>query len=112
MQSTQILTFPLSLVLDIIDISRGEEWGGAGGKGGRDTKEEDVADEPPHRAGRKRRSEGCRRREAGETMAASWTVGFLAWMARDRDGEGGRMAAAVLPILCHGTRMQVAVGDF
>jgi hypothetical protein len=67
--------------------------------GGRDPKEEDVADEPPHQAGRKRRSEGCRWREAEETMAASWTVGFLAPMAGDRDGGGGRMAAAVLPIL-------------
>jgi hypothetical protein len=97
----KILTFPLSLVLDIIDIGWGEEWGGAGGKGGRDPKEEDVADEPPHRAGRKQRSEGCRRREAGETMATSWTVGVLALMAGGRDGGGGRTADAVLPILRH-----------
>jgi hypothetical protein len=47
-----------------------------------------------------------------ETMAASWTVGFLASMAGDRDSGGGRMAAAVLPILCHGARSEVAVGDF
>jgi hypothetical protein len=45
-------------------------------------------------------------------MAASWTVGFLAWMAGNRDSGGGRMAAAVLPILCHGARSEVAVGDF
>jgi hypothetical protein len=45
-------------------------------------------------------------------MAASWTVGFLVSMASDRDGGGGRMAAAVLPILCHGARSKVTVGDF
>ena len=82
-------------------------------QGGRDPKEEDVVDEPPHRAGRKRRSEGCRRREAGETMAASWTVGVLALMAGGRDGGGGRTAAAMLPILHHGEEVvKVAVGDF
>ena len=61
-----------------------------------------FADEPPHRARRKQRSEGCRRREAGETMAPSWTVGVLALMAVGRDGGGGRTAAAVLPIVRHG----------
>jgi hypothetical protein len=82
-------------------------------RGGRGPKEGDVCDEPPHRAGRKRRSEGCCRRKAGKTMAASWTVGVLASMAGDRGGGGGRMAAAVLPILRHdGARMKVAVGDF
>jgi hypothetical protein len=45
-------------------------------------------------------------------MAASWTVGVLALMAGDRGGGGGRTAAAVLPILRHGARMKVAVGDF
>jgi hypothetical protein len=74
----KILTFPSSLILDIIDIGRGEEWGGAGGEGGRDPKEEDVADEPPHQAGRKQRSGRAARQEAGETMATSWMVGVLA----------------------------------
>jgi hypothetical protein len=32
-------------------------------------------------------------------------------MAGDRDGGGGRMVAVVLPILHHGARMKVAVGD-
>jgi hypothetical protein len=50
--------------------------------------------------------EGCRRREAGETMAASWAVGVLVSMADERDGGGGRtgnapaasaMAPALLP---------------
>jgi hypothetical protein len=80
----KILTFPLSLGLNVIDIDRRREWGGAGGKGVRDPKEDDVCDEPPHRAGRKR--EVCRRTEAGETMAASWAVGVLALMAGGRDG--------------------------
>ena len=31
--ANKILTFPSSLVLDIVDINLGEEWGGAGGKG-------------------------------------------------------------------------------
>ena len=53
------------------------------------------------------------RREAGETMAPSWTVGVLALMAGDRGGGGGRMAAAMLPILHHGEEVvKVAVGDF
>jgi hypothetical protein len=60
----KILTFPWSLVLDIANIDLGEE---CGGKGGKDPKEDDVTDEPPHWAGRKRRSEGCRR-EAGEQL--------------------------------------------
>ncbi len=84
--ANKILTFFSSLVLDIVDIDLEEEWGGARGKGVRDPKEEDVVDEPPHRAGRKRGSEGCRRREVGETMAASWAVGVLASMAGGRDG--------------------------
>ena len=99
-QNTHLI--PLSLVLDIVDIDLEEEWGGAGCEGVRDPKEDDVCDEPPHRAGRKRRSEGCRRREAGETMAPSCTVGVLALMAVGRDGGGGRAAAAVLPIVRHG----------
>ena len=57
-----------------------------------------FVDEPPHQAG-KRRSEGCRQREAGEIMASSWTVGVLALMAVGRDRGGGRTAAAVLPIV-------------
>ena len=73
-------------MLDIVDIDLEEERGGAGCEGVRDPKEDDVCDEPPHRAGRKRRSEGCRRREAEETMAASWAVGVLASMAGGRDG--------------------------
>jgi hypothetical protein len=81
-------------------------------RGGRDLKEEDVVDEPPHWAGRKRRSEGGRRREAGETMATSWTVGVLALMAGGRDGGGGGTADAVLPILCHGDEVKVVAGDF
>ena len=53
------------------------------------------------------------RREAGEKMAASWTVGVLASMAGGRDGGGGRTAAAMLPILHHGEEVvKVAVGDF
>jgi hypothetical protein len=84
--SNKILTFPSSLMLDIVDIDLEEEWGGAGGEGVRDPKEDDVCDEPPHWAGRKRRSEGCRRREVGETMAASWAVGVLVSMAGGRDG--------------------------
>jgi hypothetical protein len=73
-----------------------------------------LADEPPHRAGRKQSSEGCRRREAGKTMAASWTVGVLASMASNRDGGGGRTAAAVLPIVQHGARSESesGCGDF
>jgi hypothetical protein len=62
-----------------------------------------FADEPPRRVGRKQCSEGCRRREAGETMAASWTVGVL---AEETVGEGGK--AAVLPILRHGEEVKVA----
>ena len=58
-----------------------------------------FADEPPHRAGRKRRSEGCFGREAGEAMAASWTVGVLASMAGGRGGGGGRTVAVVPPFL-------------
>ena len=82
-------------------------------RGGRGPKEGDVGDEPPHRAGRKRRSEGCCRRKAGKTMAASWTVGVLASMAGGRDGGGGRTAAAMLPILHHGEEVvKVADGDF
>ena len=61
--ANKILTFPSSLVLDIVDIDLEEEWGGAGGEGVRDPKEDDVCDEPPHQAGRKRRSEGCGRGE-------------------------------------------------
>jgi hypothetical protein len=67
-----------------------------------------FADEPSHRAGRKQSSEGCRWREAGKTMATSWTVGVLASMAGGRDGGGGRTAAAMLPILRHGEEMKVA----
>ena len=82
-------------------------------QGGRGPKEGDVCDEPPHRAGRKRRSEGCGRGERhGKKMAASWTVGILASMAGGRDGGGGRTAAAMLPILHHGEEVvKVAVGD-
>ena len=98
--ANKVLTFPLSLVLNVIDIGRGVEWGGAGSERGRDPKGRMFADEPPCRAGRKRHAEGCRRREAGETMAASWTVGVLASIAGRRDGGGGRSAAVVLPIVC------------
>jgi hypothetical protein len=52
-----------------------------------------FADEPPLWARRKQRLEGCRPREAGETMVASWSVGVLASMAGGRDGGGGRTAA-------------------
>ena len=31
--ANKILTFSSSLVLDIVDIDLGEEWGGAGGEG-------------------------------------------------------------------------------
>ena len=31
--ANKILTFPSSLLLDIVDIDLGEEWGGAGGEG-------------------------------------------------------------------------------
>ena len=62
-KANKIFTFPSSLLLDIVDIDLEEEWGGAGGKGVRDPKEDDVCDEPPHQAGRKRRSEGCGRGE-------------------------------------------------
>ena len=54
------------------------------------------------RVGRKRRSEGCRWREAGETMAASWPGGILASMAGGKDSGGGKAAAVVLPIVRHG----------
>jgi hypothetical protein len=110
--ANKILTFPSSLVLDIADIDLGEEWGGAGGEGGRDPKEDDVCNEPPHRAGRKQRSEGCCGREASEILAASWTVGVLASMADGRGSGGGRTAAVVLPFLRHGEEVKVAVGDF
>jgi hypothetical protein len=71
-----------------------------------------LAEEPPHRVGRKRRSEGCCGREAGETMAASWTVGVLASMGGGRDGGGERTMAAVLAILRHAVEVKVVVGDF
>jgi hypothetical protein len=72
-----------------------------------------VADEPTHRAGRKRCLEGCRRKDTGEIVAASWAVGVLASMAGGRgDNGGGRTAAAMLPILHHGEEVKVAVGDF
>ena len=72
-----------------------------------------FADEPPHWAGRKQRLEGCRRREAGETMVASWTVGVLALVAGRRDSGGGRTAAAMLPIVHHGEEVvKGAVGVF
>ena len=32
-KANKILTFPSSLLLDIVDIDLGEEWGGAGGEG-------------------------------------------------------------------------------
>ena len=81
-------------------------------QGGRGPKEGDVCDEPPHRAGRKRRSEGCGRGERQGKMAASWTVGVLASMAGGRDGGGGRTAAAMPSILHHGEEaVKVAVGD-
>jgi hypothetical protein len=75
----------------------------------RDLKEEDVCDEPPHRVGKKRRLEGCRREAAGETMATSWTVGVLVLMAGGRDGGGGRTADVVLAILHHGIKSKVRV---
>ena len=87
--------------------------GGAGGEGGRDPVAEDVCGGASPSAGRKRRSEGCFGREAGETMAASWTVGVLASMAGGRGGGGGRTVALVPPLLRHGARrVKVAVGDF
>ena len=32
-KANKILTFPSSLLLDIVDIDLGEKWGGAGGEG-------------------------------------------------------------------------------
>jgi hypothetical protein len=110
-KSHKILTFPSSLAINITDIDQGEEWGGAGSAGGGIQRRTMFADEPPYRAGRKQPSEGCRRREAGETMVTSWTVGVLALVARGRDSGGGRTAAVMLPILHHGEEVvRVAVG--
>jgi hypothetical protein len=75
--ANKVLTFRLSLVLNVIDIGGG--WSGEA----MEVRGEEIrrwrmfADEPPRRAERKQRSEGCCRREAEETMAASWTVEVL-----------------------------------
>ncbi len=57
------------------------------------------------RVGRKRCSEGCCWREAGETITASWPGGILASMAGGKDGGGGKAAAVMLPIVCHGFKV-------
>jgi hypothetical protein len=111
--ANKILTFPSSLVLNIVDIDLGEEWGGAGGEG------EEVQRRGMFamsltigRGGSDARRAAAAERGRGK-MAASWTVGVLASMAGGRDGGGGRTAAAMLPILHHGEEVvKVAVGDF
>ena len=56
----KILTFPLSLVLDITDIGQGEEWG--------DPREEDVVDEPPVGCG----GSDSQRAATGEKQGKQW----------------------------------------
>jgi hypothetical protein len=51
--------------------------------------------------------EGCRRSEAGETMAASWAGGIMALKRREREAGKGRAAAVELRILCHGCVVDV-----
>jgi hypothetical protein len=78
-------------------------------QGGRDLNEDnDLRMSPPHQAGKKQRSGRAALREAGKTMAASWTVGLLASMDGRREGRGVRTAAAVLAILRHGGVVKVA----
>ena len=61
-----------------------------------------LVNQPPPQAWRKRCTEGCRRNEAGEIMAALWLGGIAALKGRGRDAANGRAAAVVLPILRHG----------
>jgi hypothetical protein len=42
-------------------------------------------------------------------MAASWAVGVLASMADERDGGGGRTAAAMLPMVRHGFKVLIGM---
>jgi hypothetical protein len=74
-KTNKILTFPLPLRLDIVDIDRGEEWGGASSVRGRHPKEEDDGESASPSFVEEASTEGCSRREAGETMAASWAEG-------------------------------------
>ena len=97
--ANKILTFPSSLVLDIVDIELGEEWGGTGGEGEEVRRRGMFAMSLPiGRGGSDARRAAAAERGRGK-MAASWTVGVLASTAGGRDGGGGRMAAAMLPIL-------------
>jgi hypothetical protein len=101
-KTSKILTFPLPLPLDIVDIDRGEEWGGASSVGGRHLKEEDDGESASPSFVEETSTEGCSRREAGRAMAASWAGGVLASIGDRRNDGGGRAAAVVLPILRHG----------
>ena len=94
-KTSKILTFPLLLRLHIFDIDQGEEWGGASSIGGRHPKEEDDGKSASPSCVEEMSTEGRSRGEAGETMAASWTGGFVASMGGGRDDGGGRTAAVV-----------------
>jgi hypothetical protein len=95
-KTNKILTFPLPLRLDIVDIDRGEEWGGASSVGGRHPKEEDDGESASPSFVEEASTEGCSRREAGRAMAASWAGGVLVSIGGGRDDGGGRLAAVVL----------------
>jgi hypothetical protein len=101
-KTNKILTFPLHLWLDIANIDRGEEWGGASSVGRRHPKEVDACESASPSGVEEASREGCRRSEAGEIMAALWPGGIAASKGRGREAGKGRAAAVVLRILCHG----------
>ena len=68
-QSKQNTHLPLVSLARYCRYRPGGEVGRRWRRGGRGPKEGDVCDEPPHRAGRKRRSEGCGR---GERQGKKW----------------------------------------
>jgi hypothetical protein len=112
-KANKILTFPSSLLLDIVDIDLGEKWGGAGGEGEEVRRRGMLAMSLPIGQGGSDARRAAAAERGREKMAASWTVGVLALMAGGRDGGGGRTAAAMLPILHHGEEVvKVADGDF
>jgi hypothetical protein len=77
----------LSLVLNIIDIGGGEEWGGAGGEGERDLKEDDVLRMSLPSGGEEATlGEGCPERDRENNGCIMGAVGVLASIAGGRDG--------------------------
>jgi hypothetical protein len=106
-KTNKILTFPLHLWLDIANIDRGEEWGGASSVGRRHPKEVDACESASPSGVEEASREGCRRSEAGEIMAALWPGGIAASKGRGREAGKGRAAAVVLRILCHGCVVDV-----